>query len=363
VATTLLLQIDGTTVDTADLEPLVEVRAEEATGEADAVTLIARVDPSAAGEWQSLLDPLASPRTPLVVQLSRGGASYRFDGYSTEAVWDLDAEGFSRLTVKAIDRSLDLDAEEKVVAWPGTSDSGIAEAIFGSYGLGTEVQTTPDGPDPDVHVAFQRATDWAFVRALAAKWAYAAYLESADGEVVGHFHPVDPLADPQAELSLGHGGDAFRARVEARLLAGQRVSATRVPALSVSPQTGEAAGDDEAQGATSLGGQVSVLLTPLEVSGEVEPERAAQSLARRSAFGVTLTAAVDTERVGRLLRARRPVLVKGLGELLSGRYLVDRVRHTVTLAGHHQELTLTRNALGLRGDEPFDGGGSLGGLV
>ena len=56
------------------------------------------------------------------------------------------------------------------------------------------------------------------------------------------------------------------------------------------------------------------------------------------------------------------VLVKGLGSTLSGRYLVQRVRHTVTTAAHKQSVTLVRNALGLKGDEPF-GGGGLGGLL
>jgi hypothetical protein len=60
-----------------------------------------------------------------------------------------------------------------------------------------------------------------------------------------------------------------------------------------------------------------------------------------------------------LFRARRTALVKGLGTALSGRYLVSKVRHVVSLAGHAQHLTLTRNALGLTGDEPFESGGGL----
>src|SRR5437764_873728 len=87
--------------------------------------------------------------------------------------YTIRAGGSSKLTVKAIDRTLELDLEEKVVAWPGTSESGIAEAIFGSYGLSTKVEDTSAGPDPDVHVLIQRATDLAFLRALATKWGYA----------------------------------------------------------------------------------------------------------------------------------------------------------------------------------------------
>jgi hypothetical protein len=356
--TTLLLEIDGTEIGADDLANLDEILVEEATWEADAVTLSARLEPTDDGEWVSLLDPLVVPRTPLVVQVTHGDTVYRFDGYSTEATWEIDAEGSSKLTVKAIDRSLDLDAEEKVVGWPGSSDSAIASAIFAAYGMSAEVTDTPEGPDPDVHVAFQRGTDWAFLRALAGKWGYVTYLDAAEDGVTGYFGPLDPTADPQAELALGFGGDAFKVSVEGLLTAGHRVIATRVPPLSDTPATGDSTGDAGAQGATSLGGAVTVLLAPSDVEGEVDPQEAADGLAQRSAYGITLTAEVDTDRLGVLFRARRPVLAKGLGSTLSGQYLVEKVRHQVTLGSHRQKLTLRRNALGVTGAEPF---GTLGG--
>jgi hypothetical protein len=345
VPTALTVEIAGTPLKRGDYDAMVELRAEEATDTADAVSLTFRADSTAEGEWRCPLDPLITPRTPLSVTLRRPNGSYRFVGVSAEAGWSLDASGSSRLTVKAIDRTADLDAEEKVVRWPGVADSAIAEAVYGDRGLGVRAQATPKGPDPDVHVAMQRATDWAFLRALAAKWGYAAYLEADGPAVIGHFHPLDPLAAPQAELSLGFGGDADRAEAQVRLLAGQRVTATRVPALSASPQSFTADGTDEAQDKVPLGGEVGVLLAPTDVDGEIDPEQAARGLARRSAFAVTLTATVDAERVG-LLRARRTLRVKGLGSVLSGLYLVDTVRHVVGLGIHMQELTMVRNALG-----------------
>jgi hypothetical protein len=356
--TQLLIELDGDPIAAEDLHELAEVQVEEATMDADAATLTARVVPGADGEWTSLLEPLLTPRTPLAVQLTRGDATYRFEGLSTEASWAIDAEGWSELTVKAVDRTLELDLEEKVVAWPGTSESAVAEAIFSEHGMAAEVESTPSGPDPDVHVLIQRATDWAFLRSLATRWGYVAYLESAGGRTTGHFHPIDPLGDPQGELALGFGGDALRVQARAHLVAGQKVQAQRVPALSDTPQSGEATGDDEAQGQTSLGGQATVLLAPVDVDGEVEPAAAATGLARSSAFGVQLSVEIDTAGVGLMLRARRTVLVKGLGSTLSGLYLVERVRHVVSVDSHRQQLQLTRNALGLKGDEPF-GGGSL----
>jgi Phage tail baseplate hub (GPD) len=358
--TRLLVEVDGAELAPEALAVLSQVVVEEALDEGDAATLAARLEAGGDGEWTSVLDPLLEPLTPLVVQVSHGEASYRFDGLSTEAEWRIDPAGRSELTVKAVDRTLELDLEEKVVAWPGNSDSSIAEAIFAEHGLSAEVEATPDGPDPDVHVVLQRASDLAFLRSLAAKWGYDVFLEAEEGRVTGHFGPTDPLAEPQGELSFGFGGGA-EVQAGARLAAGRRVLATRVPTLSDSPLSGEADGADQALGAQSLAGGTTLLLAPDDVEGEVDPTAVAQALAREAAFAARLTAELDTARVGLLVRARRPILVRGLGSSLSGRYLVERVRHEVTPKRHRQQVTLTRNALGLTGDEPF-GASGLGGL-
>jgi hypothetical protein len=343
--TTLMLEIDGTPVGADRLDRVLAVEAEEAIDRADAAAVTALVEPGGDGEWRSLLDPLTEPRTPLAIEISRGTEVYRFDGLSTEAAWELDPDGRSQLTVKALDRTLEMDAEEKVVAWPGTSDSGIAEAIFASYGLQPQVEATPAGPDPDVHIAIQRATDWGFVRALAAKWGYAVYLESGLGRTVGHFHSLDALAEADRELQLGFGGDAGRVTVEAELTAGQRVKAARIPPLSDAVEQAEAAGDDERQGARSLAAQSTLLLSPADVDGEIEALAAATGLARRTAYGVRLAVEVDAAQVG-MVRARRTVLVSGLGSALSGPYLVESVRHRIELTEHRLQIDLARNAFG-----------------
>jgi hypothetical protein len=360
--TRLMIAIDGDELAADDLSAIVEVQAEEAADQADAASLVGVLEAGDDGEWTSVLDPLTTPRTPLAVEIARGDVAYRFEGFSTEASWRVDPDGASDVTVKAVDRTLELDAEEKVAAWPGTSDSSIAEAIFGSYGFTAEVDDTPAAPDPDVHVVVQRGTDWAFLRSLARKWGYAAYLEAEGGRIVGRFGAIDPLADPQGELSLAFGGDARRVQVHARLVGGQLLRGARIPPLSDTAQEAESAGDDQPQGSTSLAGQATVLLAPSDVEGEVEPMDAVTGLARESAFTVELTAEVDADVTGLMLRARRTVLVRGLGSLLSGQYLVQRVRHRVSTEAHVQELTLVRNALGLTGSESF-GAGLLGGLL
>jgi hypothetical protein len=359
--TRLFIEIDGTELTQDELGTLGQVGVEEALEQADAATLVARLEPRGDGEWASVLDALAEPRTSLVVQVSNGEASYRFDGLSAEASWHIDAEGDSQVTVKAVDRSLELDLEERIATWPGNSESSIAEAIFGQHGLLADVEETPAGPDPDVHIVLQRGTDLAFLRSLAAKWGYDVYLEAGEIGVTGHFHTTDPLADPQGVIPLGFAGGPGAVDVTARLVDGRRVKATRVPTLSDTPQQGEADGADQALGARTLAGVSTLLLSPDDLDGEIDPSVAALALAREAAFAVRLTAVIDTAAVGLLVRARRPLLVTGLGSSLSGRYMVESVRHEVSPERHRQHLSLVRNALGVTGDEPF-GSLGLGGL-
>jgi hypothetical protein len=358
------LEIDGQALGDDDLKAIAEVQVEESADAADAATLTANLTPDGSGEWISVLDPLLQPLTPVVIQVTRGQASYRFEGKSAHARWTIDPEGVSQISVSAIDRTVDLDNEEKIVAWPGSQDSTIAEAILSSYGFTPQVESTPDSPDPDVHIVLQRGSDLAFLRSLAAKWGYATFLEATEAGIVGHFEPIDPLADPQGELALGFGTDSQHVDANVNLVEGQRVKASRIPPLSDSAQDADEAGDDQTQGSHSLAARTTVLLAPGDVAGELDPSSTALAVARQSAYAATLDVEVDADRSDILIRARKPLLVKGLGSSLSGSYLVQRVRHVVTVEQHRQRVTLVRNALGLTGNEQFgSAAASLGGLL
>ena len=212
---------------------------EESAQEADAVTLSARIEPGSDGEWKSLLDPLVTPQTPLVVEVTRGDVSYRFEGLSTSASWALDASAGSSLTIKAIDRTLELDLEEKIVAWPGTSESGIAEAIFGTYGLSAQVEPTPAGPDPDVHVVLQRGTDLAFLRALATKWGYAVVPRGGERARRRALPPARPAGRAAGRaLARVRRRRAPRPGATRELTAGQKVHAERIPGAVGHPAGG-----------------------------------------------------------------------------------------------------------------------------
>lgn len=355
--TRLTIEVNGADVTDALLAAGAEVEVEEAIDEADAASVMAGIQPSDSGEWASALDDLATPDAELVVAIRHGTTAYTFFGIVVGATWTIAPDAASQIVCRALDRTVEMDREERVVPWPGTADSAIASTIFARYGFATEVETTPAGPDPDVFTPIQRATDWQFLRSLAAKWGYSTFLEVDGDKVTGHFRRIDPLQTPVATLRLGFGGEADSAEIDVDLDGAGTVRASRVPPLSSGPVEASADGADLPQVSEAIATARVTLLGPGDVDGEIDPFEAARGWARQQSFGVRLTTTTNPIRRGPVVRARRTVDVHGLGSRLSGPYLVERARHRLSRDHHEQQLTLARNGLGA-------GGGSLlGGLL
>ena len=95
---------------------------------------------------------------------------------------------------------------------------------------------------------------------------------------------------------------------------------------------------------------------------QIEPvsfgeERPAVQGSDESAWALTAEGELDTAAYGAVLRAKRPVLVRGAGPRFSGTWYVERVLHTFTPDGYTQRFALRRNALGVTGQERFAGAG------
>ena len=192
------IEIDGTDVSDDLLRAGAEVEVDEAIGEPDAATVTMSITATAEGEWPSPIDALTTPGAELRVRVEHDDVAYTFAGVTVSAAWTIAPDGASSVVCRALDHTVDMDRVERVVAWPGTADSAIASSIFASYGFAAEVETTPAGPDPDVFTPVQRATDWMYLRALAAKRGYSTFLEVDGDKVTGHFRPIDPTASPSA---------------------------------------------------------------------------------------------------------------------------------------------------------------------
>jgi phage protein D len=270
----------------------------------------------------------------------------------------------STFSVVAMDPTVLMHLEERVKAWPNMAHSDVATAIFSgsAYGFTPVVEATRYTPHEDDHTLIQRGTDIQFLQELATANGYECYLDlnEGSGDVEGHFHPPQTDQDPQMTLSVNMGPatnvNRFRARYD--MLGPTTAAASVVDYEQKSNEPGQA----ESASQTGLGSDAStstdrprkVLLSGLGMGQSAEVQRYAQSVVDRSAWAITAEGELNTAAFGAILRAKQPIMVRGVGREFSGRYYVYKVVHLITSDGTYlQRFTLRRNALGLTGREQF----------
>ena len=59
-------------------------------------------------------------------------------------------------------------------------------------------------------------------------------------------------------------------------------------------------------------------------------QRYAQAVVDRSSWSIVAEGELNTVAYAKVLRAKQPVMVRGVGQQFSGRYYVERVLHTIT---------------------------------
>jgi len=96
-----------------------------------------------------------------------------------------------------------------------------------------------------------------------------------------------------------------------------------------------------------------VLLSQMGLMQTGELQTYAQAVVDGSAWAISADGELNTVAYGGVLRAKRPVNVRGIGRQFSGTYYVEKVLHAFTGDGYTQRFTLRRNALGLTGTESF----------
>jgi len=365
------LTIDGEPAGSDVLGALQSIEVEDSADLASMLRLRVAigVEPDG-GEWRLIGDDLFQRLTNLRLSVTAAGEEQPLiDAYVIETAVELANDpGASVLEVVAMDSSVRLDLEEKNRPWPNASDGDIAEAIFGEHGLTPDVESTePSRQENDV-LSIQRATDMQFLRQLADRNGFECYVmvNPDTGASEGHFHPPRLDAPPQGTLSVRMGADsnvnAFTARYD--MLAAASARAFGIAAADQSDQEAEI----DSASLTALGTETPhggsdprvVLLSRTGLSETGELQTLAQAVVDRSAWAVRATGELNTAAYGGVLRARRPVNVRGAGQVLSGTYYVEKVLHNITGEGYVQRFALRRNALGLSGDERFEDDGALG---
>jgi phage protein D len=275
--------------------------------------------------------------------------------------------GQSVLNVTAMEPTVKMNLKETVRAWPNMADSDIAEQIFGDYSFGTDIDPTQPTRDENDHTEMQRGTDIQFLQSLAQRNGYECYVElnPETGVVEGHFHKPRLQQTPQGVLSVNMGNatnvNSFQPSFD--MLQPATAQAANVDVHSHEKQStdSDSAEDKPLGSASTVSGDNprQVLLSGTGLTDTGELQTAAQAEVDRSAFAITAEGEVNTVAYGDVLRAKRPVLVRGAGRQFSGLYYVERVTHTFTGDGYTQHFSLRRNAAGLTGQENFVQDGAL----
>ncbi len=363
------IELAGSRLDAAVLARLTRLEVRE--GDREPTLAIARFgllqEPS--GEVSPLDHDLFGPATRMAVDLAAsGGAPTRLlDGFVTHVRPHFETvEANCYVEVVAMDAGALMAIGDHAEAYPDMTDAEAAERVFQRHGLDRTVTTTSARHASDEQLLIQRESDWAFVQRLAKRNGFRCYLEHDPGRggVVAHFGPIDP-GSPQADLTILRGGANLRwidvqhlyaVPVRARGAAIDPINKRLVQAAGT--RNLEPLGGDDAMPPTDRGLAAAGITarerwlrdpTPLDATIGV----AAAALTDELELCLEARGELDPALYRGLLRARRTVLVKGVGRRLAGTWYVSSVRTVLDGGVLTQTFVLLRNAIAPTGAERF----------
>lgn len=366
-AVTYTLSIEGAPASQELLQAIQQIEVEDHASMADMLRLqvVIGVKDGCAG-WSFIDDDIFSrlANIKIAVAVGSGRAETLINAYVIETSANFaNQPGSSILNVVAMDPTVLMNLEEKVKPWPNMADSDVANAIFSSpqYKLTPIIDATRWRRQENDQTMIQRGTDIQFLQQLARRNGFEVYVETdgLTGVVQGHFHAPRLNLPPQGVLSVNMRDatnvNSFNARFD--MLRPATAQATNLDVESRENQQAQVTSSR----LTALGRETA--LTPqrqrrtlpsqtgLARAGELQAY--AQAVADQSALAITAEGELNTVAYGGLIRAKRPILVRGAGQQFSGTYYVERVHHILTPDSYRQNFTLRRNAVGLSGRESF----------
>lgn len=356
---------------TADVVALL-TRLEVRESESDPTVCALRFNSSQSGEGDfAPLDGgvfVAAAKVGVEIEAPGGNPTHLFAGFVTHIRPHFETiESNSYLEVLAMDAAVLMNAEERVASFPDATDTDAAEQIFGRYGLAFDGEATNAQHEEQRQLLVQRGTDWEMVQRLARRNGYICYLEPdpQTGQVTAHFKPRNLQDTPQPDLALLREGPNLKwLDLQAALTGPVRVVGAAIDPVRKRLVRGDGAPDLEPQGEERLGDAIESALTSVGASAaqallrdpfplEAQLAALARGATDRALFAVEARGELDPTLYRGLLRARRPVLIKGVGRTFVGSYWVRAVRTTIEEGVISQTFVAERNALGLTGREDF----------
>jgi phage protein D len=362
---TYTLLVDNQPVSSELLTAVQRVEAEEHAELASMVRLRLAVAVNESGSGWTVVDDETFQRltnVTLRINVGSGPPDLVIDAYVIEANVEFSNEpGQSVLNVVAMDATVLMNLEEKVRAWPNMADSDIATVLFGEHGLTPQIEGTQPSREASDVLTIQRSTDIAFLRRLARRNGYECYTETdpLTGITEGHFHPprLQDVSQTTLTVNMAEATNVNRFTVRYDMM---EPTTAQIADVDVADQSDQQAQIESVSlvdlGSRSLlGGDRPrrTLLGRDGLSQTGELQTWAQAVVDRAAWAITAEGELNTVAYSGILRARRPVNVRGVGRQLSGTYYVEKVLHAIDRDGYTQHFTLRRNAQGLTGNEDF----------
>ncbi|AQA24513.1 hypothetical protein BTZ20_0508 [Rhodococcus sp. MTM3W5.2] len=324
------------------------------------------------GRWTVVDDDRLTTWRPVLISAGfDDGVEELIDGVITHLRTEFAPDPSAcTLEIWGMDRSVLLDRTQVRKDWPNRRDSDIASEIFHAHGLTPQVEDSPVSHDEPVSTVIQRETDIQFLTRLALRNGFECYVEGR----TGFFRPPQLNEPPQPVLAAHFGDDTTLRRFFVQVDAATPAEYTMAQLSRITKEIVDVAATTTAQpafGATGSAALRSVGVSPARTvlaqavtTGEAELTALCQSGFDDSEWFVHGDGEVIANHYRHLLRPRRTVTVKGVGETHSGVYYVSHVTHAFTGDGYIQRFRARRNGLRPTGDEQFSGDtGLLGGLL
>lgn len=363
-----VIRVDGAS-DEQLYDDLIAVEVSERVGEPSSFAIQVAIFKEPNGGWTRLDETTADnggfapwqritiaagfdDRPDVLIDGYVGGVAPRFE----------PVEADSYLLVWGYDAGYAMDLDEKVKAWPDRKYSDVASELFSAYGLTPVVTDTQVFQREQEDLLIQRGTDWQLLKQLARRVGFDVFVRGGSG----YFRPPDLSRTPQKDLTV-HFGDVatnviwFEPRVVGDLptkitMARANAVSKKIEKVEIDASPLRALGGrsgDAMRGGRQVQAQPVALALPEPIVSDQAMEALVTGIRRRNDWLVTGEGEIDGMLYGRALRADGVVLIKGAGRSFSGRYYVTEVTHRLTSEGYTQRFKVTRNALDVQGDEPF----------
>ena len=188
----------------------------------------------------------------------------------------------------------------------------------------------------------------------------------------GYFRPpqVDDPPQPVLAVLFGDETNVERLSIEVNAVKSTQVAMFQIDrsdksVLDASATTGQLTslgGKDAAALLTSAVDPAKIYVGMNVATGNPEMTALCQGLFDEYGWFVTAEGEISGNKYGHVLKPRKTVTIKGIGETHSGVYYVNHVTHSFSSGGYSQFFRVKRNAIMLSGSEDFSVANAAGGL-